>query len=440
MQQTFYTIADQATAQLAAGEVIMLAFEGEESDFVRFNHNQVRQPGSVRGADLSLDLVRGARHAEAQISLSGVPDEDRRRLQAVIAELRDRLDHLPEDPHLLYATEVRSTERIGQRRLPSREQALADILAAGAGKDMVGILAQGAIYRGFANSLGQRNWFATHSFHLDWSFYLRADKAVKSCYAGFEWNPGELKSKMAAAGEQLGLLGREPKTIPPGKYRVYLAPAALVEILELLSWGGLGLKAHKSKIASLIKMSEGGETVSPEFTLSENTAGGIAPNFDAKGFIKPNEVVLIDRGKFKECLVSPRSAKEYGVPTNGAAPWEAPQSADVAAGKIPGSDILARLGTGAYVNNLWYLNYSDRPACRMTGMTRFATFWVEGGKITAPLNVMRFDESFYRMFGSNLVGLTREREMILSSETYGGRSVGSARLPGALIDDFAFTL
>jgi predicted Zn-dependent protease len=187
-------------------------------------------------------------------------------------------------------------------------------------------------------------------------------------------------------------------------------------------------------------MSEGGETVSPEFTLSENTAGGIAPNFDSKGFIKPDEVVLIDRGKFKDYLISPRSAKEYGVATNGAAPWEAPQSADVAAGQIPTADVLARLGTGAYVNNLWYLNYSDRPACRMTGMTRFATFWIENGRIVAPLNVMRFDESFYRMFGSNLVGLTQEREMILSSETYGGRSVGSARLPGALIDDFAFTL
>jgi len=440
MQETFYTIADQAAALLAGGEVIALAFEGEESDFVRFNHNKVRQPGSVSVADVSIDLIRGTRHAEAQLSLSGVADEDRGRVRAVVAELRGRLDHLPEDPHLLYATEVHSTERVGECRLPSREQTLADILAAGEGKDMVGILAQGAIYRGFANSLGQRNWFATHSFHLDWSFYLRADKAVKSSYAGFEWHRDELRAKMAAAGEQLELLGREPKTIPPGKYRVYLAPAAVVEILALLSWSGLGLKAHKSKVASLMKMSEGGETVSPQFTLSENTAGGIAPNFDTKGFIKPDEVVLIGEGRLKDLLVSPRSAKEYGVATNGAGPWEGPQSAELAAGSVPRADVPAKLGTGAYINNLWYLNYSDRPACRMTGMTRFATLWVEDGRIVAPLNVMRFDESFYRMFGANLVGLTREREMILAGETYGGRSVGSTHVPGAIIEDFAFTL
>jgi predicted Zn-dependent protease len=440
MQDIFYAIADHAVSLLKSGEIVTLNFEGEQSDFVRFNHNKVRQPGSVAVTDLSIDLIHGQRHAESQLSLSGVADEDRGRVRTVIDDLRGRLDHLPEDPHLLYATEVRSTERVGKNELPRREQALADIMAAGEGKDLVGIFAQGAIYRGFANSLGQKNWFATFSYHLDWSFYLRADKAVKSTYAGFQWNPQDLRQKMAAAGEQLGLLDREPKTIKPGKYRVYLAPRALEEIFGLLSWGGLGLKSHKSKIASLIKMSEGGETVSPDFTFSENTAGGIAPNFDAKGFIKPDEVVLIEGGRFKNYLVSPRSAKEYGVPTNGAAPGEGPQSMDLAAGKIPMAEVAAKLGTGAYVNNLWYLNYSDRPACRMTGMTRFATFWVEDGRIVAPLNVMRFDESFYRMFGANLLGLTREREMILASETYGGRNVGSARLPGALIEDFAFTL
>ena len=61
------------------------------------------------------------------------------------------------------------------------------------------------------------------------------------------------------------------------------------------------------------------------------------------------------------------------------------------------------------MNNVWYLNYSDRSACRMTGMTRFATFWVEHGVIQAPLNVMRFDESIYRMLGEHLLGLTAER-------------------------------
>ena len=139
-------------------------------------------------------------------------------------------------------------------------------------------------------------------------------------------------------------------------------------------------------------------------------------------------------------LVSPRSAREFGIATNGANGGEAPESLDMAAGTLARADALKTLGTGLMIGNLWYLNYSDRMGCRMTGMTRFATFWVENGVIEAPLNVMRFDDSAYRMLGDNLLALTQERDWILDSGSYGERSTGSARLPGALIKDFALTL
>ena len=76
----------------------------------------------------------------------------------------------------------------------------------------------------------------------------------------------------------------------------------------------------------------------------------------------------------------------------------------------------------------------------MTGMTRFATFWVEKGEIQAPLQVMRFDDSIFNILGANLLGLSSEREMILDTSTYDERSTNSAYLPGALVDKFRFTL
>ena len=98
------------------------------------------------------------------------------------------------------------------------------------------------------------------------------------------------------------------------------------------------------------------------------------------------------------------------------------------------------LGTGLLIGNLWYLNYSDRNACRLTGMTRFASFWVENGNIVAPVNVMRFDDSLYRMLGSNLIALTAAREYRLSIHTYERRSTASMRVPGALINGLRLTL
>jgi predicted Zn-dependent protease len=107
---------------------------------------------------------------------------------------------------------------------------------------------------------------------------------------------------------------------------------------------------------------------------------------------------------------------------------------------MPTRDVLAKLDTGVCVNNVWYLNYSDRVSSRITGMTRFATFWVENGVIQAPLNVMRFDETIYRMFGDNLLALTDERVFLMDGSTYRRRSTASSRVPGALVREFTFTL
>jgi predicted Zn-dependent protease len=174
--------------------------------------------------------------------------------------------------------------------------------------------------------------------------------------------------------------------------------------------------------------------------MSENTAEGVSPAFQADGFLKPAKVELISHGRLAEPLISPRSAKEYGLTTNAAGGGESPDSLDVAAGELEEKDALHALGRGLRISNLWYLNFSDRPAGRMTGMTRFATFWVEEGRVVAPASALRFDDSIYRLLGEELVGLTRGRELLLDASTYGERSTRSARLPGALVRSMRFTL
>jgi predicted Zn-dependent protease len=440
MQEYFYSLADTISTLLRGQEIFTCTFHGEDSDFVRFNRSAVRQPGTVAQRVLRLDLIAGQRHTAGEMALSGDLETDRSRLTHLIADSREKLPYLPEDPYLLYATEVHNSEQLGGNRLPAPEDAVGAIIETGRGRDLVGIYAAGGIYAGFANSFGQRNWYTSYSFNLDWSFYLQGDKAVKTSYAGFDWQQADFEHKVVTAITQLDVLRRAPKTIPPGRYRVYLSPAALYDILDILSWGGFALKDHRTKQTSLLKMAEAGARLHPSVTLLENTRDGVAPNFQSAGFIKPEQVVLIAAGRLQDCLASPRSAREYGVPTNGAANGEAPESIDMVGGSVARDQVLAQLDTGVYINNVWYLNYSDRSACRITGMTRFATLWVENGVIQAPLNVMRFDETIYRMLGEQLLGLTAERDLILDAGTYHQRSTHSGRLPGALSEGFTFTL
>jgi predicted Zn-dependent protease len=439
-QSYFHDVAESITALLHAGEIFTCSFSGEESDFVRFSRGEIGQAGHVVQQFVRVDLIEGRRHASATLSLGGDLAGDRERLRMALERLREMRAYLPEDPFLSYATEVRSSSRLQDGQLPERDEAVARIRAAGQGADLVGIYAAGSVHRGFANSLGQRNWYGSESFNLDWSYFHSADKAVKAAYAGFAWSSGDFSAKVEQARRQLDVLARPARRIAPGRYRVFLAPAALNELVTLLGWGGFGLRAHRTKTTPLLRMVEEGARLHGSLSITENTRDGLAPGFQENGFLRPDEVPLVRGGAYASCLVSPRSAIEYGVPTNGATASEMPTSVDIGAGDLPADRVLHALGTGIYVGNLWYSNFSDRTACRTTGMTRFATFWVDNGEIQAPLEVMRFDETLYRMLGENLIGLTRERETILDPGTYHERSMDSARLPGALIDDFTLTL
>ena len=442
MKEHFFALADRLGRDSRKNEVLLCNFSAERSDFVRFNQGKVRQAGSVEQRALSLRLVRGRQQASATAAITGT-GEDFNVLQAALGRLRDVLEGLPEDPWVLINEEPRSTASERRGKLAAAEAVVEQTVSAaqqqGNGRDLVGIYAGGTIFRGFANSLGQRNWHEIDSFNFDWSQYLQGDQAVKTGYAGFIWDEGTFRQKVAAAAQRLGFLGVEQRNVQPGEYRVYLAPKALEELAGLLSWGGFSARARATKQSPLLRM-ENGQRLSDKVHLSENTKDGVAAPFQGEGFVKPASVALIEAGSLGDALVSPRSAKEYSLATNAANGGESPEALDLSAGNLKEADALAALDTGLYVSNLWYLNFSDRPAGRITGMTRFATFWVEGGRIVAPVSPLRFDDSIFRMLGENLVDLTAERELLLDPSTYGERSMSSARLPGALLRGLRFTL
>lgn len=439
-QQYFDTLVTNATSALTGDEILLASSHTESTDFARFNNARVRQAGTVDQTSVDLDLVEGKRHTQATLQLSGETTTDNDRVVAVIERLREQRALVPEDPHLVVNTEPQSSSHVGTDELPARDDTLAAITEGAGEKDLVGIYTSGAVANGFANSLGQRNWHETSTFNFDWTFYLQADKAVKSNYAGFVWDSDQFDRKLTDATTKLEALAREPINLDPGEYASYLTPAALQAVIDMLTWSSFGARAQRTSQSALLRMLSGDAELHPSVRMTEDTANGVAPNFQEQGFIRPDEVVLIDAGKPGNPLVSPRSSVEFDLEPNGAAGDESPQSFAIAGGDLTATDALAELGTGLFIGNLWYTNFSDRPACRVTGMTRFATFWVEGGEIVAPVNVLRFDDTVYNMLGDKLRGLTSEPEFVFDASTYHQRSSASSRLPGALLESLRFTL
>lgn len=435
----FETLAD-AVCRAGGVDRVSLALSAESSDFLRFNRAALRQATQVLQAQATVAVVRGARRAESSLTLSGDAALDIRRLQEERAQLTRDLDLIPDDPWLLLPDGASTSVREDRGVLPGADQVIDAVREHAAGRDFVGFHAGGPVVRAYADSLGSRHWHRVESFHFDWCLYRAADKAVKTAYAGTQWSAAEFARRVQDAATRAELLKLEARTLAPGAYRAAFSPAAMNELLGTLGWSGFSLKARRTGVSSLMQLAHGDARLHPGFQLAEATGRGIAPAFTPEGFVKPGEVTLVRDGQAADTLNSPRSAREYGLAANGANPEESPESLSLAPGSLPHERLLDSLGTGLYVSNLWYLNYSDRQACRMTGMTRFACFWVEDGRLVAPLNVMRFDDSFLRLFGEGLVGLSDRADIVPESDTYQMRQLGSITTPAAVVEGWKLVL
>lgn len=440
MEARFRSLADHVQASLQGSEAFTLSYHAEQSDFVRINHGKVRQPGFVDQASATVRLIAGKRQASCSLTLSGDPSEDGALVGAALASLREALPHLPDDPHLLVNESDAQTSVVGPDEVPPAATILSRFLDEVSGLDAVGILARGPVARGFASSWGQRAFTQRTSFNLDWSLVHSADRAVKQNLAGESFDPAALTAAVASGRDQLQLLARPARTLAPGQYRAWLAPAALQEIWDLLSWGGFSESARRTRQSPLQLLADGEEQLHESLSVSEDVASGVAPGFQSDGFVRPPVVPLITAGRSSGSLIAPRTAREYGLQTNGAGGAEHPVALTVAPGELDSGAVLQALGTGIWVSNLWYLNYSDRAKGRMTGMTRFACFWVEGGEIVAPINVMRFDDTAWDLLGRRLEALGSQVPLALDTSTYGQRAMGSTATPGALVSGISFTL
>jgi len=438
MRRYWYDLADAITAKVRDGEVLTCCFRGEASEFVRLSGARIRQAGHVLQRTIELDLSAGLRHAGGTCTLSGRHETDLARLLELLATLRTARGHLVDDPHLHYATTVQHSKHLQADGLPPGPELAHDVATMAQGLDLVGILASGPVYTGFANSMGQRNWHEWQGIQLDWSLCGPGEKAVKATFAGNAWDREAVAQRIEASRRDLERLLRPARSIPRGRYRAYLAPAALEEILGLLAWEAFSSKRHATRQTPLLALTEGEASLSPAVSLCEHHGAGRTPPFTRTGFAKPRRVELIRNGTYGQSLVNARSAREFGLEVN--ADIEIPQSLELAGGDLPAAAIAQELHDGLWINNLWYTNFSDRNRCRITGMTRFACFWVQQGRVEEPIEAMRFDESLYQLLGSNLIALTRERTLLADPATYEQRSQRSVLLPGALVEDFTLTL
>ncbi|GAB6046310.1 TldD/PmbA family protein [Methyloparacoccus murrellii] len=440
----FDELGDTCCAALREGEELALGLAAEDQTYLRLNGARVRQATAVEQRRLNMQFQSRGRRVAYAFDLGGTAASDAGIALSLLARARREVEALPADPFLtpIQALGVSDERHAGE--MPEPGEVLATIREAGAAGDLTGLYAAGPQLRATRNSAGTRHAYASERFFLDYSLYTvdtrGENKAVKDLHAGRQWQAEALASRIEASQRQLGALAGASRELAPGDYRAYLAPAAVDALVAMFSWGAVSYGASRRGDSALSRLIEGTAALSPLFTLRENFALGLCPRFNGLGEMAPLTVPVIEQGRLGQLLTSTRSAREYGVAGNAADPGEGLRSPELAPGTLADEDVLSALDTGLYIGNLHYLNWSGLQHARLTGMTRYACFWVEGGRIVAPIRDLRFDESLYRLFGAELEAVTASSETLLNTDTYGQRALGGSQVPGILARRFRFTL
>ena len=440
MEKVFKRLSDSLFEKLNDSELLVVGFEGEKSQFIRFNNARVRQTGLVDDGEIDLRFISNGRNCTGSFTVSGDFEIDMKRGISEIERMRLESKEIPVDPFLVEPTNAGSSREIKETNGLNFQDSVDFILPVMSDVDFVGILSNGKVFRGNANNLGQNHWYETESHCLDYSLVTPANQMVKGCYTGSDWNQLEYESYVNVTKEKLKLMERRPVKVETGEYRTWFEAAAVADFIGMFSWNGLSEASLRQGRSAFGRMHNQNDRLSKKLSINEDFRPGYCPKFNSNGEISQDSIKLIQNGDLRNTLVSSRSSKEYGVESNYAENGEYLRSPHMKSGTINQSEVISKIDKGLFLSNIHYLNWSDNAGGRITGLTRYACFWVESGEIVAPIETMRFDDSFYRFFGENLIDVENKVTVVPETQTYQKRSLGATTCPGILVDSFSLTL
>ena len=443
MKNYIKLLSENLFSELKEGENLSFGLHSEESEFIRFSQSKVRQNTSVQQHELTLQFQANNRSYKSTQMLSLNLDSDTKSLISTVHQLRQDFLDIDENPRLSKMQNNGLSEVIKKSQRPSTPDVIKKICSQFSDSDLAGLYCAGPLRQASVNSEGQFHYFENDQFFLDYSIY-DGPHAAKGFYSAEKWSDTEFTNQANQIKNTLSLLKKPSVQIQPGQHRTYLAPMAVAEIIQIFNWRAVSRSAYEQGFTPLKKLYTGESLFSPKFTLTENNELGLNSHFNSVGEISPKNLPIIEDGQLKNFLINSATAKEYNLVSNNAEAgfWsnESLRSIDVKAGSLAESEILNKLGTGLYLSNLHYINWSDPQSARITGMTRYACFWVEKGEIIGPIQNLRFDDTLYNLFGTELIDLSANQSTFVNTMTYQKRSLGGMRVPGIFLNKMNFTL
>lgn len=398
---------DQAHAAVKAAmgavtaDDVRVHIGADDRAWVRYAVNEVTTSGSVVDAETSITCAVGSRHAT--VTVHGLRADD------VAAAARRALELArlaPEDPEW-----VPSPTPSTMKPVPMAWSATAldpDGRAAMVADAIAEAKKQKLVAAGFLRHLRttdvvatRRGFFGLHDeTTVDLTTTLRTPDGTGSGWAmGSSVDPAKVDAvatTRVAADKALRSRGARP--LDPGVYPVVLEPAAVAGLLAYLQYGAFDARSADEGRSPFTKPGGGtrvGEKLFGALTLRSDPWSPLVPTapFDGDGLPRTPATWVKD-GTLAKLRVSRYWAKKTGRPA------DASYETFTASGPKPESvdALVAGLERGLLVTRFWYIRMLEPQTLTLTGLTRDGVFLVEKGKIVAPVNNFRFNQSVTRMF------------------------------------------
>ena len=435
-QAIFDQVVDAArTLGVAGAEAILTA---ECSALTRFANNAIHQNVSERNTQLSVRAVIGGRTARASTNRL-----DRERIRRVVEQAIAITRLTESDPELQPLAEPAAYPEVNRWFASTagatpleRARAVAEAIGAveAAGQTAAGIYSTEESCFALLNSRGVNARYreTTARFSItamagDSSGWAKAGACDRR-----DLNPLELARTAARKASQ----SSAPRELPAGRYTVILEPAAVLDLAGQMfaDFSATAIREGRSFLNDRIGKKVFGGNITIHDDACHPLQSG-AP-FDGEG-VPRRRLTLVDGGVVRDIAYSRHAAALAGAaPTGHGFPLPNDYGETPANIVIAGSDssveaMLASTERGILVTRFWYIREVDPYEKIFTGMTRDGTFLVEGGRVTAGIRNLRFNQGLVEML-SNV-------ESLSAAVRASGEETFDMVVPAMKVRDFNFT-
>jgi predicted Zn-dependent protease len=231
--------------------------------------------------------------------------------------------------------------------------------------------------------------------------------------------------------------GADPHTLEPGQYDVILEEYAVADLMDYFAYLGFGAQAFLEQ-RSFMSGRLGEKVMGENISIWDD---GLSPlsvpsPFDAEG-VGRRRVDFIEKGVARDVAWDSYYGGIAGHDYTGHALPAGETFGPIAGNMFLGTgeatkeEMLASTRRGIWVSRFWYTRPVHPLTVLLTGMTRDGTFLIEDGKIVAPVQNLRFTQSYLEAM--NQVEIIGRESRLLGS--FGG----ACRVPALKVRNWNFT-